>query len=426
MNTKTKFSMIALLIPALLAGCSGISASITTPGQAFAQIGSAVQAAPAAFVAQQAPAQSASPIASSGSLADFQNTLEQIYMQVNPSVVSLDVTSTASAASSRQRNSFGFSGSAIQEALGSGFVWDMQGHIVTNNHVVEGANQIQVTFADGTTASAKVVGTDPNADLAVIQVNVPSSELHPVQVADSTQVKVGQVVIAIGNPFGEANSMSSGIVSALQRSLPVTSSNTANQGQSLTQSQSQGTYAIPDVIQTDASINPGNSGGVLVDDQGRLIGVTAAIESASQSNSGVGFVIPSAIVQKVVPSLISTGKFEHPWLGVSGTDLTASLATAMGLDANQRGALILSLDPGGPAAKAGLQGGNQTATINGQQAQVGGDVITAIDGQPIRTFGDVGSYLIEHAAVGQTITVTVLRGGKQANVQLTLGALPAQ
>ncbi len=226
-------------------------------------------AGPTAVVAIQPTISPVVMAAPSGDLAALQTTFEQIYNQVNPSVVYVEVVE---AATTTGNGRFGFGSSGPSIASGSGFVWDMQGHIVTNNHVVNGATSVSVTFPDGTSVPAKVVGQDPNADLAVIQVNVPSTELHPVTVGDSAQVKVGQIVIAIGNPFGLelAGSMSEGIVSGLGRTLPVESSSQT--------STTTPTYNIPDIIQTDAAINPGNSGGVLVNIQGEVIGVTAAIE----------------------------------------------------------------------------------------------------------------------------------------------------
>jgi serine protease Do len=306
-------------------------------------------------------------------------------------------------------------GPGQQTALGSGFVWDTAGHIVTNNHVVDGATQISVTFADGTTASAKLVGADPDSDLAVIQVSVPASQLHPVQVGDSTQVKVGQFAIAIGNPYGEQNTMTTGIISALGRSLPVENPVSVTQG---------GTYSIPDVIQTDASINPGNSGGVLLNSDGQVIGVTAAIESPNGTSAGIGFAIPSAIVQRVIPALIKTGHYDHPYLGISGTTLKPGAAQAMNLKSDQRGALVISVTPNGPSAKAGVQGGNSQTTVNGLQAQIGGDVITAIDNQPVKSFDDIVAYLARSTNVNQTVTLTILRNGKEQTIKVILSARP--
>jgi S1-C subfamily serine protease len=220
--------------------------------------------------------------------------------------------------------------------------------------------------------------------------------------------------VAIGNPFGLEGTMTMGIISALGRSLPVES---GFQGGAF--------YQIPDVIQTDAPINPGNSGGVLVNDLGQVIGVTAAIESSTGSNAGIGFAIPSAIVQRVVPGLIENGSFEYPWLGISGRDLTGDLAEASGLDQTQRGALVIEVTPGGPADEAGIQGSNQAAQENGQALPVGGDIITAINGQPLDEFDDLVSYLISSTEVGQTITLTVIRDGQTQDVPVTLQARPA-
>ncbi len=352
-------------------------------------------------------------------MAAYESALENIYAQVGPSVVAIDVVSQPQAARPNVpgNRGFGFRPQQPQQpqgALGSGFVWDAQGHIVTNNHVIDGATSISVTFSDGSTVPAKLVGADVNSDLAVIQVNVPASQLHPVHLADSTQIKVGQFAIAIGNPFGEQNTMTTGIVSALGRSLPV-NDNTV-QGPS---------YTIPDVIQTDAPINPGNSGGVLLNADGNVLGVTAAIESPAGTSAGIGFAIPSVIVQKVVPELIKTGSYAHPYIGIGGASLNSTLAQAMNLKPDQRGALVISVAANGPASKAGLRGSTKPATIDGQQVNVGGDVIVAIDSQPVKGFDDVVAYLARATNVNQTVTLTILRDGQQQSVQVTLAARPA-
>jgi S1-C subfamily serine protease len=220
--------------------------------------------------------------------------------------------------------------------------------------------------------------------------------------------------IAIGNPFGLQNTMTLGIVSALGRTLPAGETSQNGIG-----------YSIPDIIQTDAAINPGNSGGVLLDDQGAVIGVTSAIESNSQTNSGIGFVIPSSLVSKVVPALITTGKFDHTYLGITGGTLVPDLATAMKLNANQRGVLVVDVSPNTPASKAGLKGSTQTVTINGQDTQVGGDVITAINGKTLVSIEDLIAYLAENTQVGDKVTLSILRGGSQQSLQVTLEARPA-
>jgi S1-C subfamily serine protease len=303
-------------------------------------------------------------------------------------------------------------------AEGSGFVWNTQGHIVTNNHVVAGATKIEVTFADGRTVSATLVGTDPDSDLAVIQVDPKGLSLQPLALADSSQVQVGQFVAAIGNPFGLEGSMSFGIVSALGRSLPAGSESQAAPGGPA--------YAIPDLIQTDAPINPGYSGGVLLNLDGQLIGVPTAIDSPVRGSAGVGLCIPSNTVKQIVPVLIAHRQVQHPYLGISGTTLNPGLAQAMGLDAAQRGALVESVAAGGPAAQAGLQASNQSATVDGQSVKVGGDVIVKINNQAVNTMEDIISYLARSTQVGQTVTLTVLRNGQQTTVTVTLAARPGQ
>jgi S1-C subfamily serine protease len=347
--------------------------------------------------------------------------LEQIYEQVNPSVVNIRVVQTREIDMPALPEIPGFQfqfpepqSPQVQQGLGSGFVWDGEGHIITNNHVVEGADKIAVTFYDGTTIPGELVGADADSDLAVVQVDVPAEQLHPVQVADSAQVKVGELVVAIGNPFGLEGTMTVGIVSALGRSLPVESG--ALQGVR---------YTIPDIIQTDAPINPGNSGGVLLDDAGRVVGVTAAIESPTRASAGIGFAIPSAILQKVVPVLITTGRYDHPWIGISGTSLVPELAEAMGLEANQRGGLVIDVVPDSSADQAGLQGSDRQVEVDGQMVRIGGDVIVEVDGQPVREFDDLIAYLARHTEVGQRLTLTVLRGDQEQAVEITLAARPS-
>jgi len=360
---------------------------------------------------------------SAGTVLDaVEATLGDIYQQVNPSVVNIQVAGAAGNLPLDHPSIPGFPEDPSQpdqpyqqQGLGSGFVWDREGHIVTNNHVVDGAERITVTFYDDTTVAGEVVGTDPNSDLAVVKVDLPADRLQPVEVADSTQVQVGQLAVAIGNPFGLEGSMTVGFVSALGRSLPVT-----------TNSLMAPSYTIPDIIQTDAPINPGNSGGVLVNDEGQLIGVPSAIESPVRANAGIGFAVPSAIVQKVVPALIETGSYEHPWLGISGTTLSSDLAQAMDLDADQRGVLVAEVIAGSPAGEAGLQGSDRVVDIDGIEANVGGDVIVAIDGQPVNEFDDLVTYLARNTDVGQTVALTILRDGREQSVDVTLAARPQE
>jgi S1-C subfamily serine protease len=432
MKKVTNSFSIIIILGLLLSACSVANA---LPRQAFKQITKQLNAIQTVVSPTQPPGQNTiSPTATAEpipavkpttrptdnnktssnpeQLGNYENTLENIYNQVGPSVVNIQVISQESST-----NLPGLSPSnptPYSASLGSGFVWDMQGHIVTNNHVIDGATKITVTFSNGDTYTAKTIGTDPSSDLAVIMVNVPASLLKPVTLADSSNVKVGQIAIAIGTPFGLQGSMTVGIVSALGRSLPVE------------QGSVNGTnYQIPDVIQTDAAINPGNSGGVLVDDQGQVIGVTSAIQSSTNSNSGIGFVIPSDIVSKVIPSLIKTGTYKHSWLGITGTTLSSELAQAMNLEAQQRGALVEAVTTGGPADKSGLRGSSKNVTINGQDIPIGGDVIIAVDQQPVQSMDDVIAYLADNTNPGQKITVTVLRNGQQENIDITLGERPS-
>jgi serine protease Do len=338
-------------------------------------------------------------------ISGIETTLESIYAVNNQSVVNIQVTIPAT-----NTNPGG-------GGLGSGFIWDTQGNIVTNNHVVEGANSITVTFYDGSTVDASLVGTDVDSDLAVIKVNTNDVNaygirLQPVGVADSTQLKVGQMAIAIGNPFGLEGTMTVGFISGLGRLL---STNLDAVGPS---------YSIPDIIQTDAAINPGNSGGVLLDGNGELIGVTNSIETTTGTNAGVGFAIPSAIVKQVVPALIHSGRYDHPYLGISVFSLTPDLAKAMDLPSTQRGALVVTVTADSPADKAGLKASEQTVTINGQEFNVGGDVIIAFNGQTIKSSDDLITFLARSGVVGQTATLTVLRNGQQMEIQVTLGARP--
>jgi S1-C subfamily serine protease len=335
------------------------------------------------------------------SISGIETALESIYARTNPSVVNIQVLLAPSA--------FNPEGAA----LGSGFVWDTQGNIVTNNHVVDGATRITVTFYDGTVVDASLVGTDADSDLAVIKVNASGIQLQPVSVADSTEVKVGQLAIAIGNPFGLQGTMTVGFISGLGRLLPANENAVGP------------TYSIPDIIQTDAAINPGNSGGVLLNDIGEVIGVTQSIATTSGSSAGVGFAIPSAIVKQVIPALIETGHYDHPYLGISIVTLNPDLAGAMNLPSNQRGTLVATVTAGSPSDKAGIKANNSEVTINGQQTAVGGDVITAYNGQTVKSSDNLITFLARSGSVGQTVTLTVLRSGEQIQVQVTLGTRPS-
>ncbi|MEN6483021.1 MAG: PDZ domain-containing protein [Anaerolineaceae bacterium] len=413
MHSKTKNFFVISLFMILITACSPLATSTPATGLPGQQTD---VAAPTQAVESPSPtAIVQAPVDSNNTLAAYQGTLESIYEQVNPSVVNIQVTSKITA---DQQVPFTFPNNSgelpTQQALGSGFVWDTNGYIVTNNHVIDGANRIVVTFADDGQYEATLVGADKDSDLAVIKVDAPKDVLKPVSMADSNSVKVGQLAVAIGNPYGLNGTMTVGIVSAVDRSLSVDSSRSLDTG----------SYTIPDIIQTDAAINPGNSGGVLVNTAGAVIGVTSAIESTSGSNAGIGFAIPTSIVTNVVPELIKNGSYAHPWVGISGTTLNIDIINAMNLPENQRGILVVDVVANGPADKAGLLGSGTNVTISGQQARVGGDIITAIDGQTLNNFEELVSYLASSTRVGQKVTLTILRDGKEQTLDLTLEKRP--
>jgi S1-C subfamily serine protease len=290
-------------------------------------------------------------------------------------------------------------------SLGSGFIQDAaKGLIITNNHVIQGSNTVDVTFASGNTYSAKVIGTDPLSDLAVLQIidDFSSEHIISLHLANSSQLEVGQQVIAIGNPFALSNSMTNGIISQVGRLLP---------------NQEMG-FSIPDVIQTNAAINPGNSGGPLLDIQGNVIGVNSAITSQTGEFAGIGFAIPSNTVARIVPYLIKDGKYDHPWLGIAGVNLTPNLAQQLGLPRDSKGVAIASVIPGSPAANAGIIGRAQNGNIPV------GDIITAIDGHQVKRMEDIISYIEEQKSVGDSVVITVNRGGQSQDLTATLQATP--
>ncbi|MDY6770769.1 MAG: trypsin-like peptidase domain-containing protein [Candidatus Nanohaloarchaea archaeon] len=292
----------------------------------------------------------------------------------------------------------------VQVASGSGFIYDEKGRIVTNNHVISKGSQYEVRLLNGNVYDAKVIGTDPYTDLAVLDIDAEG--LDPIELGNSSQLMVGQSVLAIGNPFGLSGSMTAGIVSQTNRLLPAT----------------QG-FSIPNVIQTDAAINPGNSGGPLLNLQAEVIGVNTAIDTTASGFQGVGFAIPSNTVTRVVPELIRDGSYEHPWIGVEGRDITPAIANAMGLQ-EARGFLVIDVVSGSPADRAGLQGGNNPAVVRGMNVTLGGDVIVGIGGQPVRKINDILNFLAKDAEVGDTVSLTVIRDDQRRELSLTLAQRP--
>lgn len=292
--------------------------------------------------------------------------------------------------------------------LGSGFVYDPNGHIVTNYHVIEGAETIQVTFLDGNITDARLIGEDPYSDLAVIEVDRDEAELYPVVLGNSSNLAVGEPVVAIGNPFGLSDTITAGIVSALGRDL-----------------EAPGRYRIVDVIQVDAAINPGNSGGPLVNLAGQVVGVNTAIVAGEDEGTflGVGFAIPSDTVAREIEDLIDTGTYIHPWVGVTGIDVNLAIAQHLGLDKPQ-GFLIIDVIADSPAEDAGLNGGNQTVVIDGREIEIGGDVIVGIDGMDVRTLNDLAVYTERNNRPGDTVVLTIIRDSQEVTKLLTLGERP--
>jgi S1-C subfamily serine protease len=294
-------------------------------------------------------------------------------------------------------------------ALGSGFVYDKLGRIITNNHVVGNAKIVDVTFVDGNRYTAKVVGSDIYSDIAVLQVieNITQQPLNPLVIGNSSKLEVGDPVIAIGNPFGLSGTITTGIVSGIGRLLPAA----AGLG-----------FSIPNAIQTDAPINPGSSGGPLLNMQGQVVGINTAGISSSIGFSGVAFAIPSSTITRIVPTLIEKGNYTHSYIGLSGATLTSDLAqTIVGLPANFKGIVVDSIVKDGPADKAGIHG----STTDQYSKKHGGDVITAIDGHPVTKIDDLISYLEEHKSVGNSITFTVYRNGQSLDLKTTLVARPS-
>jgi S1-C subfamily serine protease len=299
-----------------------------------------------------------------------------------------------------------------QEGTGSGFVYDAEGHIVTNYHVVENAEELLVTLADGTVYEAEIVGEDPANDLAVIRIDASAALPPPLPVGDSDQLRVGQFVVAIGNPFGLDQTLTVGVISALGRVIESPEDN----------------GFIGEAIQTDAAINPGNSGGPLLDLEGRVIGVNSQIISTSGSSAGIGFAVSANTVWRVVPELIARGHYPHPWLGVEMASLTPSTADVLreaGMDdVTDTGLLVLEVVRGGPADKAGIRGGSRVARIGPYRVPVDGDIIIGIDGQPAEDYQALTVYLETETAIGDTVELTVLRDGKELVVPLTLEEEP--
>jgi len=319
--------------------------------------------------------------------------LVELFEKSEEGVVRIDVDKTGSMG---ERNS-----------VGSGFIFDHFGNIITNTHVIDNASSITVTFLDGSQYNASVVGMDKFTDIAVIKVEEKPDYLHPLQIGDSTTLKVGESVAAIGNPFGLSGSMTSGIVSQIGRLLP---------------SHDTG-FSIPNVIQTDAAINPGNSGGPLLNMYGEVMGINTAIQSGTGQSAGIGFAVPSNTISKVVPVLITEGKYSHPWIGISGQDINPELAKIRNLD-NSKGFLIVNVIPDSPAEIAGLKGVSEIEKIGNKEYPKDGDIIVSVDGKEVRKISDILIHLQEEKSVGDEMILGIIRNGESMDIILTLVVRP--
>ena len=350
-----------------------------------------------------------SPTLSSSSSSSI-SPLPRIFKQIEDSVVQI-TTKVSNDGQDIIINSNPFKSQST--ILGSGFVYDKEGHIVTNSHVLDESKTVDITFVDGNTYTARVIGNDPSSDISVLKITdssfLPSSgensTADPLVMGNSSNLQVGQQAIAIGNPFGLSDTLTTGIISQVGRLLPNPDTG----------------FSIPDGIQTDAVINPGNSGGPLLNTQGQVIGMNTVISSPSGIFSGVGFAIPSNTISRIVPVLIQKGSYSHPWLGISGGSITPDLAQSLNLQKNFKGVMVGSVQSGSPADKAGLRGASQD--IMNLNPHIG-DIITAIDNHPVRRIDDIINYIESHKSVGDVVNVKANRNGKEIDLKVILQTRP--
>ena len=379
-RTTRTVTVTAALVAAAAVGAGGGAATYSALGS---EDGGAV--------VRQVTVESSQPVASTSESLSVSEIYEQAYEGV------VEITSLSSESSP-------LGGEQQAQGQGSGFVFDSEGHIVTNDHVVQGAEEVSVRFWDGSTYDATVVGTDPSTDLAVLKVDAPDSILTPLELGDSTQLSVGEGVVALGSPFGLEGTATSGIVSALNREMT-----------------SQNNFTISNSIQTDAAINHGNSGGPLLNSAAQVVGVNTQIKSESGGSDGIGFAIPSSTVASIVPEIVSSGSVEHAYLGVGVAPLPESAAAKLGLPA---GVMVTEVRQGTPAAEAGLRAATGSAMADGQSYPTGGDVITAVDDTVIADGADLQSA-IDARRPGDTVSITFTREGTSTTVEVSLGTRPS-
>ena len=338
-------------------------------------------------------------------MAAHDAVMSDLYDQSVPSIVGLRVLKTIVVGGNMPP---GMPNDFFSRAAGSGFVWDDEGHIVTNRHVVVEAERIVVMLSDGVQTDAELVGDDPDSDLAVIKIMDDDIRPPPIARGDSDTIRPGQLAVAIGDPFSRGFSMTSGIVSAVGRTISPTDSN----------------FSVPRVVQHDAATNPGNSGGPLLNREGEVIGINTQIISETGAFSGVGLAVPVNLAKMVVPALIADGHYEYPYIGIRGATVRPDIAVAMDMPAETRGALVIAVGSDTAASKGGLRASDRLTVINGAEVPVGGDIIIAIDETPIQGMDDVIAYVVEHTQPGDTVEFTVLRDGEEVPVTITMGKRP--
>ena len=364
----------------------------------------------AAQPAVEQPAQSGTPetknqLAALEVTAAHDEVMSHIYERTVPSVVGLRVIKSISIGGSTPGMP---AGDFLSRAAGSGFVWDNEGHIVTNKHVIDGADRIIVVLSDGTQTDAELIGDDADSDLAVVRITDETMRPPAIALGDSDTIKPGQLAVAIGDPFSRGFSMTSGIISAVGRTINPSESN----------------FSVPRVVQHDAATNPGNSGGPLLNREGKVVGINTQIISETGGFSGVGLAIPVNLAKLVAPSLIADGSYEYPFIGIRGVSVTRDIATAMELPADTRGALVLAVGTGTAAEQAGLRASDRLTVINGAELPVGGDIIMAMNGTPLLGMDDVVAYTVEHTQPGDTVEFTIMRDGEKMQMEVTMGARP--